>query len=88
MASEFHCVSIKFRATACAAVKALDGQRFLSQDAPMLPLPECDSASCRCTYQHYDDRRSGPRRDADVGLPGRSPPDGERRHGRGRRTED
>jgi hypothetical protein len=89
MATEFHAVSIRTRADACAAAKALQGQRFLSREAQLLPLPDCDNPNCSCTFEHHDDRRLGPRRDSDVGM-GSSPPTGEpeRRSRRGRRNTD
>jgi hypothetical protein len=87
VASQFHAVSIKPGATACDAVNSIEGARFLSKDAPPLPLADCTNPDCRCTYEHYEDRRSGPRRDSDVGLPS-EPPDEERRMRRGRRETD
>ncbi len=44
---------------ACDAAKALSGKRYLTQEAPVLPLPECDAADCRCQILPLDDRRSG-----------------------------
>ena len=87
MAGEFHAVAIKPGRNPCAAVSAVDGVRFLSKEAPMLPLPDCTNPDCRCTYQHFDDRRTGPRRDSEVGLPSK-PPEEERRVKRGRRHDD
>ena len=55
----YHAVSIKFAAHACSAAKELDGQRFLSNVAPRLPLPECDVTDCKCHFAHYKDRRVG-----------------------------
>lgn len=52
----------------CQAVQALAGRRYRCNDAPLLPLANCDAANCRCAYQHYDDRRTDTRRDADLGL--------------------
>lgn len=52
----------------CAAILATEGQRFLSHEVPMLPLSDCDSNDCRCTYQLYNDRRTGLRRTADVAF--------------------
>lgn len=90
MSSRFHCVSIHFSSSkACPAVERIAERRFLSMEAPRLPLDECSNIQdCRCRYQHHDDRRSQPRRDADVGLPTGSHASGERRRGRGRREED
>jgi hypothetical protein len=44
--SEHHCVTIKSRAGACQAAVALKGKRFLSDEAPAFPLPECDAEQC------------------------------------------
>jgi len=65
--------------------------RFLSQDAPRLPLPNCpNSGKCRCVYKHFEDRRSNPRRSADIGgaLPAGETPKINRRQARGRRAQD
>lgn len=56
-AHPYHCVAIHHRDGACAAVKRLSGKRFLSKEAPPVPLPACDAASCRCRYVHFEDRR-------------------------------
>ena len=53
----FHAVSIKFASTACDAAKALEDQRFLSNAAPRIPLPECTVRECECRFIHYEDRR-------------------------------
>lgn len=72
----------------CAAAQACVGERFLSDDAPPLPLSGCDNpGGCRCKYQHFDDRRTQPRRETDIGLPGREPPNNQRA-GVGRRITD
>lgn len=55
----YHAVSIKFGPYACSAAKELDGQRFLSNVAPRLPLPECDVTDCKCHFAHHKDRRAG-----------------------------
>ena len=55
----YHAVSIKLGPRACAAAQDMTGQRFLSSDAPQLPLPDCDVANCGCHFVHHDDRRSG-----------------------------
>ena len=87
MAGKFHAVAIKPGRNACDAVVEIEGVRFLSREAPQLPLPDCTNPDCRCTYQHFDDRRQGPRRDSDVGLPSK-PPEEDRRQRRGRRSTD
>lgn len=72
MLSNYHAVSIRHGKRCCRAVKALEGQRFLSQEAPSLPLATCTNPNgCACRYQHHTDRRDDPRRDTDVGLPDR-----------------
>lgn len=44
----------------CELVQSYKDQRFLGHDVPALPLPDCPQASsCRCTYRHLSDRRSG-----------------------------
>lgn len=63
--SHYHSVEVKASKFACVAVMEIEGKRFLSADAPPLPLPECDQ-NCNCRYEHYDDRRQGDRRDSDV----------------------
>lgn len=55
----FHALSIRFGAGACAAARALHGKRFLSPQAPALPLATCDSQHCRCRFVHHRDRRDG-----------------------------
>lgn len=66
----FHAVAIATGWPSCAAARELEGQSFLSAEAPLLPLRDCDQASCDCAYQHHRDRRGGPRRDEELGLPG------------------
>lgn len=88
--SPWHAVSIISTGGSCEAARALKGQRFLSADAPRLPLMECTSAAaCPCRYRKHPDRRAGPRREVEkTGL--RRPPseDQERRRRRGRRKTD
>ncbi len=52
----------------CKAVEALAGRRLLADEAPQLPMPDCDRASCECHFQQYTDRRTDLRRDADAGI--------------------
>lgn len=71
MAGKYHSVSVRQSAAACKVAKTILEQRFLSAEAPLLPLQGCNTPnSCRCRYRHFSDRRDGPRRDRDVGLPG------------------
>jgi hypothetical protein len=83
-------VSILSTGASCEAARALKGKRFLSAEAPRLPLIECtQSAQCRCTYKKYPDRRAGPRREEDATGLRRAVPEGkERRAKRGRRSTD
>jgi hypothetical protein len=70
----FHGVAIETPrgAKACPAVARIAGERYLSEDAPALPLPDCETPhECRCVYQHFIDRRTDRRREADEGLPNR-----------------
>ena len=55
----FHALSLRFGAGACDSSRRLHGKRFLSPDAPTLPLADCDTEHCRCRYVHHRDRRDG-----------------------------
>ena len=57
----FHAVSIEPTQEGCSAADTIQVQRFLSEDAPGLPLPDCTIADCRCKYVHHADRRDGAR---------------------------
>ena len=52
----------------CQAAADIAGKRFLTGEAPLLQLPDCTEHYCRCRYVRFDDRREGPRRDADHGI--------------------
>jgi hypothetical protein len=86
--TKFHAVSIIPGASACGAAHRFTGQRFLSEHAPRLPLPMCDSDHCTCRYKHHKDRRAGPRRREEVGMMVAPYLGSERRRSRGRRAED
>lgn len=60
--NRFHCVEIRSRGGACAQVKQHAGIRYLSAEAPRLPLDGCFSARCDCRYVHHNDRRRDDRR--------------------------
>jgi hypothetical protein len=84
----YHAVSIVPGAVCCAAARDLRTQRFLSKEAPPLPLKACTASGCRCSYRHFDDRRMKSRRASDrIGQP---PPfsGAERRAASGRRQTD
>lgn len=55
----FHGISIREGLHSCAAAQALREQRFLSEEAPALPLAGCDQETCQCAYAHHRDRRDG-----------------------------
>ena len=46
----------------CEAAMSIVGRRYMVAEAPKLPLPECNAASCHCYYRHYEDRRQTERR--------------------------
>jgi hypothetical protein len=84
----YHAVSIVPGVAHCDAARELRRRRFLSREAPPLPLAACTLGKCRCAYKHYDDRRTKARRAADrIGQP---PPfsGSERRGTSGRRQTD
>ncbi len=55
---DFGAVSIQIGSHACSAAKYLKGKKFLSSQAPALPLSKCDIGDCRCKYRYHKDRRS------------------------------
>jgi hypothetical protein len=87
-ANQFHAVSIVPGEHACAAAYRFTGHKFLSRQAPKLPLPTCDAFHCTCRFKHHKDRRSGPRRRSDIGLMSGHYPGNERRQSGGRRESD
>ena len=52
----------------CAAAQTIEGNRYLAHQVPKLPLENCESPHCRCTFQLYDDRRTDLRRTSDIGY--------------------
>jgi hypothetical protein len=85
----WHSVSLLGRGRACAQILALRDRRFLSVEAPPLPLAECTNApDCTCVYRHHRDRRDGPRRSTETTGVRSATPSRERRAGRGRRKDD
>lgn len=90
--SPYHAVTIRPGRRVCEAVKALNGQRILSTEAPMLPLPDCDIVDCGCSYVHFKDRRCGKDRRSPFTSGGLSAATGkfqvERREATERRQED
>jgi hypothetical protein len=70
----YHAVSIQAGPRCCQAAKALTGVRFLSTEAPRLPLPQCEAGTCECKYLHHEDRRAVERRAVDGGPVRSGPP--------------
>jgi hypothetical protein len=84
----YHAVSIVPGAMCCSAARDLRSQRFLSREAPPLPLAGCTVSPCRCSYKHFDDRRMKSRRSIDR-MGQTAPWNGnERRAASGRRQTD
>ena len=55
---DYRAVSIHHPASCCRSAAALDGKRFLSNNAPKLPLANCTSPGlCQCEYRTLTDRR-------------------------------
>jgi len=86
----FHGVEVvPGRGGSCERARELAGRRFLSEEAPLLPLEGCATPGrCTCVYRHYEDRRTDKRRDMDLGLPERAVPGDRRTGNRGRRITD
>lgn len=55
----FHAVAVRPGQHACENARMCEGTRYLSGEAPHLPLPECDAARCTCRFAHFSDRRTG-----------------------------
>lgn len=79
-------VEIRLRLDACDAARALEGQRFLAKDAPLLPLPGCDAHRCSCRFAKLADRRTDDRRFEHGGLGAALYNDDDRRAKRERRA--
>ncbi len=68
VANPYHAVAIIPGPRACGEAKNIARKRFLSAEAPLLPLKNCDAATCTCRYQHHEDRRGEPRRVVDGAV--------------------
>jgi hypothetical protein len=86
----WHAVSVVTGRWCCDAARSFIGTRFLSREAPRLPLAQCSAAeACSCSYRHHPDRRTTPRRkDEAMGIRRMAPVPNERRGDRGRRADD
>lgn len=87
--SQWHAVCIKPKGTSCEAVQAYRAARYLSGEAPRLPVPECTASdTCSCVYKHHADRRSQPRRQEERDGLRSTQVEQERRLSRDRRKSD
>jgi|SRR3954451_5714235 len=66
-AEKFAAVEIR-RGGGCRAARALDGQRFLANQSPALPLAGCTKKRCDCHFAKLSDRRTDDRRWGHDGL--------------------
>jgi hypothetical protein len=57
--TKWRSVKIRPGLISCERVAKMEGQIFLSKEAPRLPLDNCTENDCRCHYIFLDDRRSG-----------------------------
>jgi len=85
----WHAVSVVADGSACEDARMLQDVRFLSMEAPRLPLYACAKpGQCRCRYRHHADRRSGPRRAVENFRPPKAWRGEDKRVSRGRRESD
>ena len=89
-AALWHAVSIETHKVDCTAAVKCRGKRFLSREAPALPMPECSHPQlCECIYRHFADRRIKARRRNEIGgLAPASKVAYDQRTGNGRRQSD
>jgi hypothetical protein len=86
---KWHAISVDAKTSSCPIAHDLKKKRFLSKQAPLLPLEGCNKrSSCPCTYKHHDDRRSKSRRGGAAISSKANNHGSERRISRGRRSED
>ena len=85
--SPYHAVSVTAGHPSCEAAKQLGTLRFLTRQAPSLPLTGCAVRPCECRYSHYADRRTGLDRRVKIGGE-RSGGFIDRRFNHGRRPSD
>jgi len=58
-AQHFYGVSVQIGSNPCDAARAIADHRYLAEEAPRFPLPDCDRSACRCFLRPQDDRRAG-----------------------------
>lgn len=77
----YHCVEVRTGIPACESAQHLEHVRYLSEEAPSLPVPGCSMKKCTCSYIHHDDRRDDDGRRNPYGQWSNMPPAiaGERR---------
>jgi hypothetical protein len=92
VAKPWHAVSVDSSNAACLVCWAMKHKRFLSSEAPIIPIKGCTTPEICCSvYRHFDDRREGPRRTTEelyAAIPGSDAADKDRRRKRGRRSTD
>lgn len=54
---KYHSVSVHPCSHSCESIRKVKKRRFLSREAPTLPIFGCTNQECTCTYTHYNDRR-------------------------------
>jgi len=87
--SPWYAVSVVPGQESCTLVKLHQGTRWLSAEAPRLPVPGCDAKHCDCRYRHYADRRANVQRKQDRdGWVRYHKGEDRRTGGRGRRASD
>ena len=88
--NHWHAVCVDAKSLSCVAAHDLRRKRFLSKEAPLLPLEGCSNpSSCPCTYKHHEDRRGKERRKGEASFTSTQKiPKKERRESRGRRGGD
>lgn len=64
----YHAVEIVAGDDCCEIVRRYTGKRFLSGEAPVVPLQGCQAAECLCRYIHHEDRRQRERRTSDMAV--------------------
>lgn len=81
---DWRCVSLRPGLEACPAAWMQVGERYLPDEAPSLPLADCNRETCDCSFNAHEDRREpGERREQPDGDPDGQPP-----RSRGRRKDD
>ena len=58
---DYRAVTIQYGSSCCRSAAAIHEKRFLSGNAPALPLANCTSPGlCQCSYRVLHDRREDP----------------------------